>query len=349
MSIKNRMVNTFREVVFLNIKHKVIISVAVLTILVCVLLYVLSIHTSKEVGNVVPSPSDKIELTIGGSEGLSIGDSEPSIGESEIMTVTTATTTAVTTTPTSTTAITTTNTITTTTPDPTPNYDEESNDYAVDYNEVERYALNDDDTYEEVYSDPDIRGWVCVPNTNINYPFTQADDNEYYLSHDIYGRSDGYGAIFMDWKNSFDDFGQQSDLLTLYGHNMADGSMFSNLKYYRDDYSFYDVNPIVEIYNAYSVDYYKIFAFLIVNGLGGSDFEFWKYNDLSDPDVFNSYVDTSRSKSLIDTAVDVQYGDKILSLVTCNSGSSSNNDRFMVVARKLRDDEDLYDGCYRIR
>jgi sortase B len=129
---------------------------------------------------------------------------------------------------------------------------------------------------------------------------------------------------------------------------MADGSMFSNLKKYRDNYSFYDTNPIVEIYNSYSVEYYKIFAFLVVNGNGGSDFEFWKYNDLSDPDVFNFYVDTSRNKSLIDTAVDVQYGDKILALVTCNSGSSSNNDRFMVVARKLRDGEELYDGCYRI-
>lgn len=327
----------------MNIKHKILISITTLIVLICILVGVLSIRSSRQVGENIPDIPTKLDLTIGGSIGVSIGDSQVTIGDSEQITTTSITTT-VTTIPANTINVT-----VTTTPNQTPNYDEQNNDYIVDYNEIERNPLNQDNMYEEVYSDPDIRGWVCVPNTNINYPFTQADDNQYYLDHDLYGRPNGYGAIFMDWKNYFDDFGQQSDLLTLYGHNMADGSMFSNLKYYRDDYSFYDINPIVEVYNSYSVDYYKIFAFLIVDGLGGSDFEFWKYNDLSDPDVFDFYVNTSRNKSMINTAVDVQYGDKLLALVTCNSGSSSNNDRFMVVARKLRDGEDLYDGCYRIR
>lgn len=325
----------------MNVKRKIIFSAVILIVLILIafILYFFGKNTSKVVNENPDNLHTALDIIGASTQDLSIGDSEISIGDSTPIVTTTVTTTATTLAP----VTTTTNTSATTTSVTT------TDEYVVDYDNIERASLDNEDMSEDVYADPDIRGWVYIPNTNINYPFTQADDNQYYLTHDIYGRQDGYGAIFMDWKNYFDDFGQQSDLLTLYGHNMADGSMFSNLKKYRDNYSFYDTNPIVEIYSSYSVDYYKIFAMLIVNGNGGSDFEFWKYNDLSDPDVFNFYVDTSRNKSLIDTAVDVQYGDKLLALVTCNSGSYSNNDRFMVVARKLRDGEDLYDGCYRTR
>ncbi|MGN1412326.1 MAG: class B sortase [Oscillospiraceae bacterium] len=326
----------------MNVKHKLVISIITMVILICVLVYYLMVRSTKQVSETPPQHLNNViglstgELSLGESE-TTIGESEQPIIENEPMSTTTITTTPITsvTTPTTTSAT----TITTIT---TPQNTE------VDYEEIQRASLNDDNMSENVSADADIRGWVYIANTNINYPFTQADDNQYYLEHDIYGNYDGNGAIFMDWKNNFDDFGQQSDLLTLYGHNMSDGSMFSNLKKYRNDYSFYDTNPIIEISSTYTVSYYKIFACLICSGTGGSDFEFWKYNDLSDPNVFNDYVGTARYKSIFNTAVDVQYGDKILTLSTCNSGSSSNNDRLLVVARKLRDGEDLFDGCYRI-
>lgn len=326
--------------VFLNVKHRLIISIITMVILVGVLVYCLMTHGSKQVSE---TPPPHLNNVIGVSTGEpSLGDSDNTIGDSENSLIEDRIVTTPTTTTPATMIYTTTTSATTVTTVTTPENTE------VDYEEVQRASLNDDDMSENVSADADIRGWVYIADTNINYPFTQADDNQYYLEHDIYGNYDGNGAIFMDWKNVFDDFGQQSDLLTLYGHNMSDGSMFSNLKKYRNDYSFYDTNPIIEISSTYTVNYYKIFACLICSGTGGSDFEFWKYNDLSDPDVFNDYVGTARYKSMFNTAVDVQYGDKILTLSTCNSGSSSNNDRLLVVARMLRDGEDLYDGCYRV-
>lgn len=76
---------------------------------------------------------------------------------------------------------------------------------------------------------PDVVGWVYVPNTNINYPVVQGRDNDYYLRHDFKG-SEGwiaqYGAIFLDHENA----GDFTDAISfIYGHHMNDGSMLSEV------------------------------------------------------------------------------------------------------------------------
>ena len=111
-------------------------------------------------------------------------------------------------------------------------------EFSRDYSSIARASLPSDycnKVYNLKYDNPDTRGWITITNTNINYAFTQSEDNYFYLDHDFYGNEDHSGWVFMDFRNSFDDNGQQSDVLTLYGHNMANGSMFSTLKKYRDN------------------------------------------------------------------------------------------------------------------
>ena len=152
-------------------------------------------------------------------------------------------------------------------------------EFSRDYSSIARASLPSDycnKVYNLKYDNPDTRGWITITNTNINYAFTQSEDNYFYLDHDFYGYEDHSGWVFMDFRNSFDDNGQQSDVLTLYGHNMANGSMFSTLKKYRDNSDFYEANPIITISSVNGYKYYKIYAYMICNGLEGSDFEFWK-------------------------------------------------------------------------
>lgn len=253
---------------------------------------------------------------------------------------------------TTTTTIATTTSIETTTTTETTTTKEPLIQTAIDYSNISRASLPN--AYCEKVANlkndnPDTRGWISISNTNINYAFTQTEDNSFYLDHDFYGNESHAGWVFMDFRNTFDDNGQQSDVVTLYGHNMANGSMFSTLKKYRDNSDFYEANPIITISSANGYKYYKIYAYMICNGLEGSDFEFWNYSDLSDPNDFYYYVNKAFNKSLIITGVDVQYGDKLLTLSTCNTGSSTNHDRFVVLARMVRDGEDIYEGCYRIR
>ncbi|MDR1358310.1 MAG: class B sortase [Coriobacteriales bacterium] len=76
---------------------------------------------------------------------------------------------------------------------------------------------------------PDVVGWIIVPGTNINYPIVQGTNNDYYLYHLFDSSSSGTGAIFADYEGSATLTGQHN---IIYGHNMFDGSMFSDMLMY---------------------------------------------------------------------------------------------------------------------
>lgn len=78
---------------------------------------------------------------------------------------------------------------------------------------------------------PDYRGWLTMYDTNIDYPVMQAEDDVYYVSHDIYRRASLSGAIYMAAANSRD---ARDNYNLLYGHHMDNGSMFGGLDLYAE-------------------------------------------------------------------------------------------------------------------
>lgn len=78
----------------------------------------------------------------------------------------------------------------------------------------------------------DIVAWIQIPGIGVDYPVVQGDDNEYYLHHTFRKEANKAGSIFLDYRNRA-DFTEQR--VIIYGHNMKDGSMFSNLKKYQDN------------------------------------------------------------------------------------------------------------------
>lgn len=44
----------------------------------------------------------------------------------------------------------------------------------------------------------DIKGWLYIPDTLINFPVVGTDDNAFYLSHDFAGKKSSAGCPFMD-------------------------------------------------------------------------------------------------------------------------------------------------------
>lgn len=77
----------------------------------------------------------------------------------------------------------------------------------------------------------DIVAWIQIPGIGVDYPVVQGKDNEHYLHYTFDGKANKAGSIFLDYRNraEFTD-----SKVILYGHNMKDGSMFSNLKKYQD-------------------------------------------------------------------------------------------------------------------
>ncbi len=188
----------------------------------------------------------------------------------------------------------------------------------------------------------DTVGWIHVPGTKVDYPIVQGDDNAYYLDKGFDHKPFRAGAVFMDYRNNFGfDVENQSENIVIYGHNMANNSMFGSLRRYRQDYTYYETHQFVEVQSNFDHFSYVIFGLVITDGSGGAQWRYWDMEELDTEAAFNEYVETTRRKSLVDIDVDVQYGDQLLTLSTCYS--DADDSRFLVIARKLRDGETAED------
>ena len=118
---------------------------------------------------------------------------------------------------------------------------------------MEMLAMNLD-ALREV--NPDVIGWITVPGTHVDYPLVQGADNDFYLDNTWKKEPNKGGAIFMEAQNSAD----MTDFNTIiYGHNMNDNSMFSDLeKYSRTGNA--DMGPTVYILLDNGVYRYDVFA-----------------------------------------------------------------------------------------
>ncbi len=198
---------------------------------------------------------------------------------------------------------------------------------------------------------PDTIGYISVPQTDVDNPIVQTVDNDYYLHVGFDGQDYRAGTVFMDFR---DVFGwkeeEHSENIVLYGHNMADNTMFGSLRRYRQDLEFYKESPFVHFSSNYEDYTYVIFGLVITAGdavppsddlyadpMAWEGFPYWNMQELDDEKHFNYYVDTVESMNMIDNKVDVEFGDEILTLSTCYS--DEDNSRFLIVARKLREGE----------
>ena len=73
----------------------------------------------------------------------------------------------------------------------------------------------------------DVKAWIYIENTNINYPILQADNNDFYLKKDINKNYSSCGSIFLDC-DSNSDFSEKNTII--YGHNLLNGKMFADLQ-----------------------------------------------------------------------------------------------------------------------
>lgn len=91
---------------------------------------------------------------------------------------------------------------------------------------------------------PDVIGWIRIPDTNVDYPIVQTDDNDKYLHTSFEGEESVSGAVYLDFESDSDMMGFNN---ILYGHNMKNGSMFKDIVNYKDQ-SYFDEHQYFEIY-----------------------------------------------------------------------------------------------------
>jgi SrtB family sortase len=173
---------------------------------------------------------------------------------------------------------------------------------------------------------PDIIGWLNLPDTAINYPVTQTDNNEYYLRHLYDGTYNKVGCLFADYENQA-DFSDRNTII--YGHNMRDGSMFAALNEYGGQ-SYYDGHPqmyLVTPDGGYVMEVFS--AFEAKPAESGSDTSPWRLS-WKDDGAYTTWLSEMADRSVIETDVTVTSSDKVLTLSTCTPGSKS---RFIVMGK----------------
>ncbi len=183
------------------------------------------------------------------------------------------------------------------------------------------------DTVGALEAGSDIKTWVV-----------QRNDNTYYLKHSFEGKKNSAGAVFLD---ACCALRPASRNLTLYGHNMYDGTAFSKLRDYRHE-DYLNVFPVIRFATRYEDARYAVFAVFdfSVDENSPSYFDPARF-DFASESEFLIFSDLAKSRSLLSIPVSVEGGDRLITLVTCDE--TDKNLRFAVMARKLREGESAED------
>ena len=177
----------------------------------------------------------------------------------------------------------------------------------------------------------DVVGWIKIEGMNINYPLLQGTDNDYYLGHNYKHEKSSYGSIYLNTNSNIKDMNSN---VIIYGHSMKDRQMFGSLKDYKSK-EFYDQHSTIYVATDEEEAEYQI-MYVFVSRIFYTDetdvFRYYQYYGFEDEAKYNEYLENSKAIELYNTGVTAQYGDQLLTLITCDS--VQDNARLVVVAKK---------------
>lgn len=184
----------------------------------------------------------------------------------------------------------------------------------------------------------DIKGWLNIPKSNIDYPIVQSsdDDPEFYLTRNFLKDKDKAGTIFLDINSSVED---NTKNFVLHGHNMTStDNMFHYLLEY-NSIEYYKERPVIKFDTIYDKGDWKIFALIKTNGSSDTEplFDYTRSVFLNDYDFLDFLYDI-QIRSIYDYGIDLNEDDQIISLSTCSY--EVDNYRTVIFARKIRENED---------
>ena len=169
------------------------------------------------------------------------------------------------------------------------------------------------------------KGWIQVNGTNINYPFVQADNNKYYLTHSFDKSDNQAGWVFLDYRNNINNLGKNT---IIYAHGRLDKTMFGSLKNiltsgWLDNSNNYVIklsteseNTLWQVFSVYHIpttsDYIK--------------------TDFSSDESFNTFTKMLIDRSAYNFNTSVSSTDKIITLSTCYN----NTDKVVLHAKLIK-------------
>lgn len=204
---------------------------------------------------------------------------------------------------------------------------------------VEEEKIKNDESdllkeYQDLYlQNDDMVGWIKIDGTKINYPVMQTvDEPNFYLRRGFDKKYTIYGCPYMQENCNVD---KPSDNLVIYGHHMNDGTMFANLMKYTKK-SFWEEHKTIVFDTLEEHKEYEVMAAFktVVYSDSPESFKYYHFVDAENEEEFNAFVEKCKELSFYDTGVEAEYGDKFITLSTCEY--SKKNSRMVVVAKRVK-------------
>ena len=173
-------------------------------------------------------------------------------------------------------------------------------------------------------TNPDVVGWVKVNGTNINYPFVQANDNKYYLTHSFNKSYNAAGWVFLDYRNN----NTNNKNTIIYAHGRTDKTMFGTLrKVLNNGWLNNTDNFVIKISTETENSLWQIFSIYHIPTT--SDY---LKTDFDDDTEYQNFLDMIKNRSSYNFNTSVNSNDNILTLSTCYS----NSDKMVVHAKLIK-------------
>ena len=127
-------------------------------------------------------------------------------------------------------------------------------------------------------------------------------------------------------------------LTLLYGHNMAAGTMFSNIKYFKDP-AWGKSHPYFEVASTEKRYLYEVLSANVLYGESGAEFSYWRPNKglTMNKEEYLEYLQQIKKTSLVwygKEDVKEYLDSNVIVLQTCNSGDDDGM-RCVIFARCL--------------
>lgn len=171
-------------------------------------------------------------------------------------------------------------------------------------------GLNNSEQFAELRKiNPEVRGWITMESTGIDFPILQGQNNMSYINRDIFGNFSLAGSIFLDSRN---DPSFENGYSVLYGHHMADGNMFGDLDKYKEE-PFFRENGGGVLILPERVYQLKVAACLIVPAS-----DKWIFDPEHVQDHWESWGNFIREKAMLLQEAHLD-GRQYLALTTCST------------------------------
>lgn len=171
----------------------------------------------------------------------------------------------------------------------------------------------------------DVKGWIQVNGTNINYPFVQHSDNQFYLNHSFDRSYNQAGWVFLDYRNNINELDNNT---IIYAHGRLDNTMFGSLKnILSSGWLSNNNNYVVKLSTDKNNSLWQVFSIYHIPTT--SDY---LQTNFSSNQEYQKFLDNLTTRSTHNFQATTNYNDKILTLSTCYN----KNERMVLHAKLIK-------------